>query len=192
MRVRTSYATSTLSYSGRKRIGAEVAAHRLRVGLLEDPAEPADPRDGVVPGVVRDGELAAGAEDPGDLGQREPRGEPVQGGGRGDDVEVAGQEGQRLDPAGDVQPAAEPVGQARHPVHGAVEAEDLVPGSLQHHRKTTAARAQVQDAHGVDRRIYLTIGCDEALSLLGSSPLAPAVTGLGQLFAAGGPFAGAC
>jgi len=51
---------------------------------------------------------------------------------------------------------------------------------------------QVQDAHGVDRRIYLTIGCDEALSLLGSSPLAPAVTGLGQLFAAGGPFAGAC
>ncbi len=51
---------------------------------------------------------------------------------------------------------------------------------------------QVQDAHGVDRRIYLTIGCDEALSLLGSSPLAPAVTGLGQLFAPGGPFAGAC
>ena len=32
---------------------------------------------------------------------------------------------------------------------------------------------QVQDAHGVDRRIYLTIGCDEALSLLGASPLAP-------------------
>jgi phospholipid/cholesterol/gamma-HCH transport system substrate-binding protein len=51
---------------------------------------------------------------------------------------------------------------------------------------------QVQDAHGVDRRIYLTIGCDEALSLLGSSPLAPAVTGLGQLFAPSGPFAGAC
>lgn len=51
---------------------------------------------------------------------------------------------------------------------------------------------QVQDAHGVDRRIYLTIGCDEALSLLGASPVAPAVTGLGQLFAPGGPFAGAC
>jgi phospholipid/cholesterol/gamma-HCH transport system substrate-binding protein len=51
---------------------------------------------------------------------------------------------------------------------------------------------QVQDAHGVDRRIYLTIGCDEALSLLGSSPLAPAVTGLGALFDPGGPFAGAC
>ena len=51
---------------------------------------------------------------------------------------------------------------------------------------------QVQDAHGVDRRIYLTLGCDEALSLLGASPLAPAVTGLGQLFAPGGPFAGAC
>ena len=51
---------------------------------------------------------------------------------------------------------------------------------------------QVQDAHGVDRRIYLTIGCDEAVSLLGSSPLAPAVTGLQQLFAPGAPFAGVC
>jgi phospholipid/cholesterol/gamma-HCH transport system substrate-binding protein len=51
---------------------------------------------------------------------------------------------------------------------------------------------QVQDAHGVDRRIYLTLGCDEALNLLGSSPLAPAVTGLGQLFAPGGPFASGC
>jgi len=51
---------------------------------------------------------------------------------------------------------------------------------------------QVQDAHGVDRRVYLTIGCEEALSLLGSSPLAPAVTGLGRLFAPGGPFAGVC
>jgi len=51
---------------------------------------------------------------------------------------------------------------------------------------------QVQDAHGVDRRIYLTIGCDEAMSLLGASPLAPAVTGLQQLFAPGAPFAGGC
>ena len=51
---------------------------------------------------------------------------------------------------------------------------------------------QVQDAHGVDRRIYLTVGCDEAISLLGTNLLAPAVTGLSQLFAAGGPFAGAC
>jgi phospholipid/cholesterol/gamma-HCH transport system substrate-binding protein len=51
---------------------------------------------------------------------------------------------------------------------------------------------QAQDAHGVDRRIYLTIGCDEAMSLLGASPLAPAVTGLQQLFAPGAPFAGGC
>ena len=51
---------------------------------------------------------------------------------------------------------------------------------------------QAQDAHGVDRRIYLTLGCDEAQELLGASPLAPAVTGLGQLFAPGGPFAGGC
>lgn len=51
---------------------------------------------------------------------------------------------------------------------------------------------QVQDAHGVDRRIYLTLGCDEAKNLLASSPLAPAVTGLNALFAPGGPFAAGC
>jgi phospholipid/cholesterol/gamma-HCH transport system substrate-binding protein len=51
---------------------------------------------------------------------------------------------------------------------------------------------QAQDAHGVERRIYLTIGCRQALSLLGASPLAPAVTGLQQLFAPGAPFAGGC
>ena len=41
---------------------------------------------------------------------------------------------------------------------------------------------QAQDAHGIARRIYLTIGCDEAFSLLKSSPLAPAVTGVGAIF----------
>jgi phospholipid/cholesterol/gamma-HCH transport system substrate-binding protein len=61
-----------------------------------------------------------------------------------------------------------------------------------------------QDAHGVYRRIYLTMGCDEALSLLGASPVAPIVTGLDALFAEGtpdlpeipglpaGPFEGGC
>jgi phospholipid/cholesterol/gamma-HCH transport system substrate-binding protein len=48
------------------------------------------------------------------------------------------------------------------------------------------------DAHGFFRRIYLTMGCDEALSLLGASPLAPAITGLSPLFDPGGPFDGAC
>ena len=48
------------------------------------------------------------------------------------------------------------------------------------------------DAHGFLRRIYLTMGCDEAASLLGSSPFAPLVTGLAPLFAAGGPFDGVC
>lgn len=48
---------------------------------------------------------------------------------------------------------------------------------------------EVQDAHGVDRRIYLTIGCDEAVDLLRASPLAPAVTGLGTIFLdPGSPF----
>jgi phospholipid/cholesterol/gamma-HCH transport system substrate-binding protein len=48
---------------------------------------------------------------------------------------------------------------------------------------------QAQDAHGVDRRIYLTLGCDEAVNLLKASPLAPAVTGLGTIFLnPGSPF----
>lgn len=38
-----------------------------------------------------------------------------------------------------------------------------------------------QDAHGVYRRIYLTLGCDEAQSILASSPLAGVLTGLGAL-----------
>jgi phospholipid/cholesterol/gamma-HCH transport system substrate-binding protein len=48
------------------------------------------------------------------------------------------------------------------------------------------------DAHGFLRRIYLTMGCDEAQSLLGASPFAPLVTGLGVLFDPGGPFDGVC
>ena len=51
---------------------------------------------------------------------------------------------------------------------------------------------QVQDAHGVDRRIYLTIGCDEAVTLLGSSPLAPAVTGLAAAVRARRAVRGGC
>ena len=39
-----------------------------------------------------------------------------------------------------------------------------------------------QDAHGVMRHIYLTLTCGSAESLLTSSPLAPIITGLGQLF----------
>lgn len=48
------------------------------------------------------------------------------------------------------------------------------------------------DANGFLRRIYLTMGCDEALGLLGASPFAPLVTGLGPLFDPGGPFDGVC
>jgi len=38
-----------------------------------------------------------------------------------------------------------------------------------------------QDAHGVYRHIYLQVTCNTAKSVLASSPLAPALTGLGQL-----------
>ena len=48
------------------------------------------------------------------------------------------------------------------------------------------------DANGLVRRIYLTMGCEEALQLLSASPLAPVVTGLGALFDPGQPFFGAC
>jgi phospholipid/cholesterol/gamma-HCH transport system substrate-binding protein len=48
------------------------------------------------------------------------------------------------------------------------------------------------DAHGFFRRIYLTMGCDEALSLVNASPLGGIVTGLGPLFGPGGIFDGAC
>jgi phospholipid/cholesterol/gamma-HCH transport system substrate-binding protein len=46
---------------------------------------------------------------------------------------------------------------------------------------------QSQDAHGVYRRLYLTVTCESAGQILAGSPLAPVVTGLGQLFAAGAP-----
>lgn len=49
------------------------------------------------------------------------------------------------------------------------------------------------DAHGFVRRIYLTLGCDEAQSLLAASPAAPAVTGLMGLFEGpGAVFGDAC
>jgi phospholipid/cholesterol/gamma-HCH transport system substrate-binding protein len=39
-----------------------------------------------------------------------------------------------------------------------------------------------QDANGVMRHIYLTMGCESASGLLAQSPLAPLITGLGNLF----------
>ncbi len=47
-----------------------------------------------------------------------------------------------------------------------------------------------QDGTGLYRRIYFTVGCTQAFSILGQSPISPAITGLGALFAPGGPFAG--
>ena len=38
-----------------------------------------------------------------------------------------------------------------------------------------------QDAHGVYRHVYLIATCNTAKSILATSPLAPAVTGFGQL-----------
>ncbi|MGI8460243.1 MAG: MCE family protein, partial [Solirubrobacterales bacterium] len=43
------------------------------------------------------------------------------------------------------------------------------------------------DGNGLYRRIYLTASCENVAAILGSSPLAGIVTGLGPLFAAGGP-----
>ncbi len=43
------------------------------------------------------------------------------------------------------------------------------------------------DGNGLYRRIYLTATCANVANILGSSPAAPAVTGLAPLFTAGGP-----
>lgn len=43
------------------------------------------------------------------------------------------------------------------------------------------------DANNPFRRIYLTARCDNIANILDDSPLAPALTGLGVLFTAGGP-----
>ena len=51
-------------------------------------------------------------------------------------------------------------------------------GWLAHVGNSTFAQ---QDAHGVYRHIYLQVTCNTAKSVLASSPLAPALTGLGQL-----------
>lgn len=44
-----------------------------------------------------------------------------------------------------------------------------------------------QDAHGVYRHIYLVLTCNTAQSIIATSPLASAITGLGVLQAPGGP-----
>lgn len=44
-----------------------------------------------------------------------------------------------------------------------------------------------QDAHGVYRKLYMTFTCDAAAGIMAAGPLAPLVTGLGPIFAAGAP-----
>jgi phospholipid/cholesterol/gamma-HCH transport system substrate-binding protein len=45
------------------------------------------------------------------------------------------------------------------------------------------------DGNGWWRRIYFTVGCANAGNILGETPLGPAITGLGALYAPGGPCA---
>jgi phospholipid/cholesterol/gamma-HCH transport system substrate-binding protein len=49
---------------------------------------------------------------------------------------------------------------------------------------------QSQDAHGVYRRLYLTLTCESLTALLEQSPLAPVVTGLGPFIQSGGECGG--
>jgi hypothetical protein len=58
------------------------------------------------------------------------------------DVEVAGQERQRLDPADDVQPSAKSSGQTPDEFNGAVNAEHFVTGIAQHRSEAAAARSE--------------------------------------------------
>jgi phospholipid/cholesterol/gamma-HCH transport system substrate-binding protein len=48
---------------------------------------------------------------------------------------------------------------------------------------------QTADGNGLYRRIYMTMSCQQVLSILGSSPFAPIVTPFAQLLAPGGPCA---
>jgi phospholipid/cholesterol/gamma-HCH transport system substrate-binding protein len=56
----------------------------------------------------------------------------------------------------------------------------------------TNSTFSAQDAHGVYRKVYLTANCEAAAALVGSTPLAPVLTGLDVLFNSGGPFQGGC
>ena len=60
-------------------------------------------------------------------------------------------------------------------------------GWLGHVGNSTFAQG---DAHGIYRHIYLTATPEAACSILGSTPLAPVITGLDQLFDVGQPFFG--
>ena len=52
----------------------------------------------------------------------------------------------------------------------------------------TNSTFQMEDANGPYRKLYLTLTCESAASILAGSPLAPAISGLDQLFGAGAPF----
>ena len=68
----------------------------------------------------------------------------MQGGRRGDRIEMAGQVGQGLDLAGDMQPGAELLGQFGDPVRVPVQAEHLVTLALQHQGEAPVAGAEVE------------------------------------------------
>jgi phospholipid/cholesterol/gamma-HCH transport system substrate-binding protein len=51
----------------------------------------------------------------------------------------------------------------------------------------SASLFSVQDAHGLYRRGYLTLSCRNLLNLAGANPLAPVLTGVGQLIGPGRP-----
>lgn len=51
----------------------------------------------------------------------------------------------------------------------------------------SASLFSVQDAHGLYRRGYLTLSCRNLLNLAGLNPLAPVLTGVGQLIGPGRP-----
>ena len=81
---------------------AELTAHGTGVGVPHQGNQTPNPRHCVVARVVRDREVAAGLEDPGNFGEGESGREAMQGLRGSDDVEMTRQEGQRLDLADDV------------------------------------------------------------------------------------------
>src|SRR4051812_49869269 len=92
--------------------------------------------------------MPARLKDPGDFAERKPWRELVQRLRRGDDIEVAGQERQGLDPADDMSLRPQAGGQLSDQVDRPIDAEHLMSSVGEHCGKTTPARSKIKYAHG--------------------------------------------
>ena len=124
-----------------------IAAHGFWIGLPHQRNQAAHPWDGVIASVVRNRQMAARLQNPGDLAEGEFSREVMQRLCGRDDIEVAGKERQRLDTAYDVPPAAETGGQTGDVVDSAIDTEHLMAGIGKPAGETAATGSEIKDAH---------------------------------------------